>query len=125
MTCPSETYSDAFLPRRSGNPNTRYRAIESKTWRWHFRGVVYIFRKHRLFAQVTDKPLFCEKHCLSAEAGLILLRSRRGWKCVRETFQASLRDALSVRLYPALKAPGYSQTPLRGANPGRLCHSAD
>jgi hypothetical protein len=65
MTCPSETYSDAFLFRRSGNPNTRYRAIESKTWRWHFRGVVYIFRKHRLFAQVPDKPLFCEKHSLS------------------------------------------------------------
>src|SRR4029077_15359211 len=44
MTCPSETYSDAFLYRRDGNPNTRYRAIKSETWRWHFRGVVYIFR---------------------------------------------------------------------------------
>jgi hypothetical protein len=29
---------------------------------------------------------------------------------VRENFQASLRDALSVPLYPALKAPGYSQS---------------
>ncbi len=50
MTWPSETYSDAFLSRRGGNPNTRYRAIKSETWRWHFRGVVYIFRKHLLFA---------------------------------------------------------------------------
>ena len=50
----------------------------------------------------------------AAELRLILLGSRRGWKCVRETFQASLRDALSVRLYPALKAPGYFLTSLWG-----------
>lgn len=56
MACPSETYSDAFLSRRSGNPNTRYRAIKSETWRWHFRGVVYIFRKPRLFARGTAYP---------------------------------------------------------------------
>src|SRR5580704_10233882 len=54
MTCPSETYSDAFLSRRDGNPNTRYRAIKSETWRWHFRGVVYIFRKHPLFAPANN-----------------------------------------------------------------------
>ena len=56
MAGPSETYSDAFLSRRSGNPNTTYRAIKSETWRWHFRGVVYIFRKPRLFARGTASP---------------------------------------------------------------------
>jgi hypothetical protein len=48
-----------------------------------------------------------------------------GSRGVRENFQASLRDALSVPLYPALKAPGYSQTPLRGANPARSSHRPD
>jgi hypothetical protein len=48
-----------------------------------------------------------------------------GLKSVRENFQAFLRDALRFPLYPALKAPGYSQTPLRRANPARLSHSAD
>ena len=47
------------------------------------------------------------------------LKIARGFQSVRENFQASLRDARSAPLYPALKAPGYSQTPLRGANPAR------
>jgi GH15 family glucan-1,4-alpha-glucosidase len=39
--------------------------------------------------------------------------------------QASLRDALSVQPYPALKAPGYFQTPLPGRKYCPLVHSAD
>ena len=63
----------------------------------------------------------------TADTGRIRLGA--GWrmptKPVRENFQASLRDALSVPPYPALKALGYFQTPLRGANPTRSSHSAD
>jgi hypothetical protein len=47
----------------------------------------------------------------AAELRLILLGARRGWKCVRETFQASLRHAQCSTLTGAESAGLFSDAP--------------
>jgi hypothetical protein len=47
---------------------------------------------------------------------------QRGLKSVRENFRRPSGTRLRSPLHPALRAPGYCQSPLRGANPSSLFH---